>query len=282
MPLEERVQAISFAARPAVVGRYVGELLFAIGLLMLVPVVIAGAFGDWVAAGMLATSTLGTLVIALGLRRTKASKTIQTNEAMVVAALAFVLAPIGAIAPFMVSAHAGFLDALFEAVSAVTTTGLTTLPTVEGLPESFHFTRAWMQWYGGLGIVTLSIPLLGLRGPAGSSDRAPRSRGEPGARRRQDPRAPRHRRLCRADPDRVRVALRGRRDSLRQRRARAVRRFDRWILYPTTQVSQTSAAGPYRPWQPGSGLSGAVALPVTTGCATKGFARCRRTSSCAR
>jgi trk system potassium uptake protein TrkH len=61
----------------------------------------------------------------------------------------------------MISTHAGFLDALFEAISAVTTTGLTTLPSLEGLPASFHFTRSWMQWFGGLGIVTLSIALLG-------------------------------------------------------------------------------------------------------------------------
>lgn len=166
MPLEERLQAISFAARPAVVGRYLGELLLAIGLLTLVPVVITGAFGDWFAAGTQAAAALAMITIAFGLRRMKASKSIQINEAMVVASLAFVLAPLGAIVPFMVSTGAGSLDAFFEAVSAVTTTGLTTLPSLDGLPESFHFTRAWMQWYGGLGVVTLSIPLLGSAGLA--------------------------------------------------------------------------------------------------------------------
>jgi len=166
MPPEERLKAISFAARPAVVGRYLGDLLLAVGLLTIVPAAVAGAFGDLLASATLATAAGVTAWVAMLLRRIPAPQSIQSNEAMIVASGAFVLAPLGAIVPFMASTHAGFLDAFFEAVSAVTTTGLTTLPSLDGLPESFLFTRAWMQWYGGLGIVTLSIPLLGSAGLA--------------------------------------------------------------------------------------------------------------------
>lgn len=155
---------MSFAARPVVVGRYLGELLLAVGLLTLVPAAIALGFGPLSAAGALAAAGVAAIAIGATLRGIPASERIQTNEAMVVAASIFVLAPLGAIAPFMISAHMGFLDALFEAVSAVTTTGLTTLTSVADKPRSFLFTRAWMQWYGGLGIATLSVALLG---PAG-------------------------------------------------------------------------------------------------------------------
>jgi trk system potassium uptake protein TrkH len=48
-------------------------------------------------------------------------------------------------------------DALFENVSAVTTTGLTTTATVLDKPDTFLFARAWLQWVGGLGIVVLSL-----------------------------------------------------------------------------------------------------------------------------
>jgi trk system potassium uptake protein TrkH len=54
----------------------------------------------------------------------------------------------------------GFLDAFFEAVSGVTTTGLSTQATLVGAPSTFLFSRAWMQWYGGLGIVVLSLALV--------------------------------------------------------------------------------------------------------------------------
>ncbi|NIQ93815.1 MAG: TrkH family potassium uptake protein, partial [Desulfuromonadales bacterium] len=52
------------------------------------------------------------------------------------------------------------VDALFETVSAVTTTGLSTLGLVDSRPRTFVFARAWMQWYGGLGIVILSLALV--------------------------------------------------------------------------------------------------------------------------
>ena len=70
------------------------------------------------------------------------------NEGMVVVALIFLLAPLLMTYPFM-AAGLSFEDALFEAISGVTTTGLSTLATVQDKPASFLFTRAWMQWYGG-------------------------------------------------------------------------------------------------------------------------------------
>jgi trk system potassium uptake protein len=51
------------------------------------------------------------------------------------------------------------LDAWFESVSGVTTTGLSLVPNPELRSDAFLFTRAWMQWFGGLGIVVLSLAL---------------------------------------------------------------------------------------------------------------------------
>lgn len=51
-------------------------------------------------------------------------------------------------------------DAWFEAISGVTTTGLSMLSSVKNQSPSLLFARAWMQWYGGLGIAILSVALL--------------------------------------------------------------------------------------------------------------------------
>ncbi len=80
----------------------------------------------------------------------------QTNEAMVLTALIFLFSPFVLAWPVMASGF-GFLDALFETVSAVTTTGLSTAVSLNDKPATFLFARAWMQWVGGLGIVVLSI-----------------------------------------------------------------------------------------------------------------------------
>jgi trk system potassium uptake protein TrkH len=84
---------------------------------------------------------------------------VQTNEGMVLVALMFLFTPLVMSYPLMGSGL-GFLDAFFEAISGVTTTGLSTKATLVGAPATFLFSRAWMQWYGGLGIVVLSLALV--------------------------------------------------------------------------------------------------------------------------
>jgi hypothetical protein len=96
------------------VGRYLGDLLLAVGLLTIVLAVVADAFGDLLASAMLATEAGVTAGVAMLLRRIQAPHSIRSNEAMIVASGAFLLAPLGAIVPFMASTHAGFLDAFFR------------------------------------------------------------------------------------------------------------------------------------------------------------------------
>lgn len=84
---------------------------------------------------------------------------IQDNEALTITAMAFLISPLLMSWPIM-AAGMPFMDAFFEAVSGVTTTGLSALGGIEHRPATFLFTRAWMQRYGGLGIVVLSVALL--------------------------------------------------------------------------------------------------------------------------
>jgi len=58
------------------------------------------------------------------------------------------------------------LDAVFEAISGVTTTGLSTVTDIGAKPHTFRFARAWMQWYGGLGVMVLSLALIVAPGTA--------------------------------------------------------------------------------------------------------------------
>ncbi len=84
---------------------------------------------------------------------------VQMNEGMVIVALMFLFTPLVMSYPMMASGL-NFQDALFEAISGGTTTGLSTLSTLEGTSSTFLFARSWMQWYGGLGIVVLSLALV--------------------------------------------------------------------------------------------------------------------------
>ncbi len=159
MSTGDGVRTLSYAARPRIVAYALGQLALAIALVSLAPLVFSLATGDLEFAGAMALSTALVAVVALALRRAGTPGQIQSNEALVVTAAIFVLAALVATVPLALAARVPFVDALFEAVSGVTTTGLTTLETVEDRPASFLFARAWMQWYGGLGFVALSVAL---------------------------------------------------------------------------------------------------------------------------
>ncbi len=59
-----------------------------------------------------------------------------------------------------------FIDAYFESVSAVTTTGLSVAPTDIG--PMFLFARSWDQWVGGIGIILVVLSVLIRQGTTAS------------------------------------------------------------------------------------------------------------------
>jgi trk system potassium uptake protein TrkH len=97
--------------------------------------------------------------------RIRASAEIQPNEALVLVAGAFVLTPAVMVWPFTAWGLTP-ADAWFEAVSAVTTTGLSTISDPAGQAWPLLLTRSWMQWYGGLGFAALCVVMLVPRGIA--------------------------------------------------------------------------------------------------------------------
>ena len=157
--MSDGAETLTYAVRLRVIGKYLGQLALMLAALACVPLVASLVFQEY-AIGLryLAVITLLAILGVLSLRLPDASR-IQVNESLCIVALAFTFSPLVMLYP-MLGAGLPALDTLFEAVSAVTTTGLSTLPGVEELPRTFLLARAWMQWYGGLGIVVLSVALL--------------------------------------------------------------------------------------------------------------------------
>ena len=78
------------------------------------------------------------------------------KDVFLVIVLSWVVASIFGSIPFYYSGlFTSYTNALFEAVSGVTTTGATILSDVESFPKSILFWRAFLQWIGGLGICLL-------------------------------------------------------------------------------------------------------------------------------
>jgi trk system potassium uptake protein TrkH len=157
--VDERSIVLAYAVRGRVVLKYCGQLALMLAVLTMVPLGFALWEADWGFAQRFGVLWGGLLLAGGGLARLPAPARIQGNEALTVTALAFIFSALLMSWPLMTSGIP-FVDALFEAISGVTTTGLSTLGSIEHRSATFLFARAWMQWYGGLGIVVLSVALL--------------------------------------------------------------------------------------------------------------------------
>jgi len=55
-----------------------------------------------------------------------------------------------------------FVDAFFESMSGITTTGSTIITNLDNAPKSFLIWRAILQWLGGIGVIVMAITILPL------------------------------------------------------------------------------------------------------------------------
>jgi len=150
------VRALIYSIRPLPVLKYFGQICFVLALLTLVPLVVSIILADYRVTFRYSIVVVGVFTMGLFLQRLPTPKRIQTNEAIVVTALAFLFAAMVMTWPTMASGLS-FTDALFETISGVTTTGLSVTASVADKPAIFLFSRSWMQWVGGLGIVILAV-----------------------------------------------------------------------------------------------------------------------------
>ncbi|MEM7206550.1 MAG: TrkH family potassium uptake protein [Pseudomonadota bacterium] len=59
------------------------------------------------------------------------------------------------------------VQAIFESISGLTTTGATVIVGLDDLPESILFYRQQLQWLGGMGIIVLAVAILPMLGIGG-------------------------------------------------------------------------------------------------------------------
>lgn len=156
--MPDGIKSLTYAVRHKVILKYLGQLALMLAALTLVPLCVSLYFGDYgislrylIVIGLLG----GYGAITAGL---KVPGDLQINEALTIISLIFLVAPLLMTIPVM-GAGLDFSDAFFETISGITTTGLTTVVDVQSKSRTFLFARAWMQWYGGLGIIILSVAL---------------------------------------------------------------------------------------------------------------------------
>lgn len=151
--------------RLAIVVHLIGALVRLFGITFLAPAAVAAWYGEWTdVAGFVSAAALTTLGGHL-MRRAggpaveDAAERLRRVEGMAVVAASWLLVAHVAALPYM-WAGLGFIDALFESMSGLTTTGATVLTDFGRFDRGIFFWRSMTQWLGGMGVITLFVAVL--------------------------------------------------------------------------------------------------------------------------
>jgi len=153
-----------------VIQRILGILLMIFSSTMVPPMVVSVIYADgalepffWAFAVTLITG------IVLWLPVKSQRRELRLRDGFLVVVLFWtVLGSFGAL-PLILSPQLDIrpIDALFESISGLTTTGATVLTGIDLLPRAILYYRQQLQWLGGMGIIVLAVaimPMLGIGG----------------------------------------------------------------------------------------------------------------------
>ena len=97
--------------------------------------------------------------VILGIKKPK-NDVVFARESFISVSLGWLLLSFFGALPFYISGSIpNIIDCIFETVSGFTTTGATILNTVETLPKSILFWRAFTHWIGGMGVLVFLLML---------------------------------------------------------------------------------------------------------------------------
>jgi trk system potassium uptake protein TrkH len=154
----------------ATISRVLGLLLIIFSLSMLPPIPVTLAYGES-NAHIFSLAFLLTLLTGIGFwlpfRQNRESLG-NRDGFLIVVLFWFVLSFFGAL-PFWLASypHIHMVDAIFESVSGLTTTGASVLSDLDHLSYGLRYYRQQLQFLGGMGIIVLGIAILPMLGVGG-------------------------------------------------------------------------------------------------------------------
>lgn len=148
--------------------RVIGWLLMVLAGFMLFPLVTSLIYEDSqtkpIILSIVITAVSSFLLMSLPLK----SREMGRREAILLTASIWVVLSLFGMLPFLFyGSHHDVTNAFFETMSGFTTTGISVLDSVNGLPHSLLLWRCLLQWIGGLGIILFTlavIPMLNNKG----------------------------------------------------------------------------------------------------------------------
>lgn len=139
-----------------------GAVVCAVGFLLFIPLIVeifykTESWQSYAVPILLYLIVGGSLVIV----NRDVELKISIKEAFVITVLSWLLLAILCSVPFIFTySDLSMIDALFESMSGITTTGATIINNLEKLPKGILIWRSLLQWLGGIGIVVIALFIL--------------------------------------------------------------------------------------------------------------------------
>ncbi|MGE0079942.1 MAG: TrkH family potassium uptake protein [Thiohalomonadaceae bacterium] len=151
-----------------IILRTLGILLVLFSASLLLPVLISAFYDDGELFHFAATLWVSLVAgLALWLPFRRCQRSLRNRDGFVIVGMFWLVMSLVTAVPFAVGLGMSPAWAVFEAVSAFTTTGATVIVGLDQLPRSILFYRQQLQWLGGIGVVVTAVALLPMMGVGG-------------------------------------------------------------------------------------------------------------------
>ncbi len=140
-----------------------GMLLIILGAFMLIPFFVQFIYDEKNNTFLSAASVTAFIGILLVLTNLEENRKLNLQQAFLLTTLSWLSIAIFGCLPFLLSnLDLSFVDAFFESMSGITTTGSTIITNLDDAPKSILIWRAILQWLGGIGVIVMAITILPL------------------------------------------------------------------------------------------------------------------------
>ena len=141
----------------------IGVLLITLGIFMLIPFFVQFIYDERNGTFLSSASITIFIGILLVLTNLEENKKLNLQQAFLLTTLSWLSIAIFGCIPFLLSnLNLSIVDAFFESMSGITTTGSTIITNLDNAPKSILIWRAILQWLGGIGVIVMAITVLPL------------------------------------------------------------------------------------------------------------------------
>ena len=146
------------------IGQVIGRVLCIEAALMLLPMVAALAYGESPAPFLITIAVTGGIGLVMWRVRAKSGGMTARDGFLIVGLSWIAMSLFGALLFVLTGDIPNYIDALFETISGLTTTGASVVTAPEEMTRGGMFWRLFTHWIGGMGVLVFLLSLLPLTG----------------------------------------------------------------------------------------------------------------------